>query len=407
MGILNIFAKQEPQKKVEKILKKKAVVELRRTTDALTRKDLGTWRSAWQAAINVDNPDRRRLYDIYRDVEVDLHLSGCVSQRTNYVQSRSFKLVDKNGKQNDEATELLNAEWFKSLVKYALESIYWGHSLIELGQPHLDFSGKMVYDSVSLIPRKHVIPERNRVIKQVGDSWKNGIDYHEAPYCDWLIEVGEPDALGIYMKAALQTIPKKNAMSFWDEFAEIFGMPLRIAKTTTRDERELDDLESTVRDMGNCGYAVMPDGTEIEVVENSKGDAFNVYDRRIELADRELSKLVIGQTMTIEDGSSLSQSETHLKVFLNIVEKDMDLIRDIVNHQLLPRMQKHGFKVDGLTFDWDYSIDYTPEQQLAYETAIADRYEVDPQYFAEKYGMPVGQAKQPFAMAKGGDFFFG
>ena len=36
---------------------------------------------------------------------------------------------------------------------------------------------------------------------------------------------------------------------------------------------------------------------------------------------------------------------------------------------------------------------YTPEQQVAYETMIADRYEVEPEYFAEKYNMPVGQRR--------------
>ena len=35
-------------------------------------------------------------------------------------------------------------------------------------------------------------------------------------------------------------------------------------------------------------------------------------------------------------------------------------------------------------------MEYTPEQQVSFETMVADRYEVDPEYFAEKYGMPVG-----------------
>ena len=70
---------------------KKMVIELQRTTDALTRKDIADWRYAWQMAINVDNPDRRRLYDIYRDVEIDLHLSGCVKQREGFVMAKSFK----------------------------------------------------------------------------------------------------------------------------------------------------------------------------------------------------------------------------------------------------------------------------------------------------------------------------
>ena len=47
---------------------KSVVIGLQRTTDALTRKDIADWRSAWQMAINVDSPNRKRLYDIYRDV---------------------------------------------------------------------------------------------------------------------------------------------------------------------------------------------------------------------------------------------------------------------------------------------------------------------------------------------------
>ena len=117
---------------LKKSLPRKIVAELQRITDSLTRKDLGDWRNAWQLAINVENPNRQRLYDIYRDVAVDLHLSGCIQQREGFVLSRSFKLSDKDGKENAEATELLNAEWFKQLLKFTLEANYWGHSLVEI-----------------------------------------------------------------------------------------------------------------------------------------------------------------------------------------------------------------------------------------------------------------------------------
>ena len=118
------------------------------------------------------------------------------------------------------------------------------------------------------------------------------------------------------------------------------------------------------------------------------------YYKRIDRANSELSKLIIGQTMTIEDGSSLSQSETHLEVFQNLVESDCDMLRDIVNNQLIPRMVRHGFPVKGLRFDWDYSIDYTPEQQKAYEEMVLQHYKVKPQYFEEKYGIPC-EEKEP------------
>ena len=145
--------------------------------------------------------------------------------------------------------------------------------------------------------------------------------------------------------------------------------------------------------MGTEFWALFPEGTDIEVVESSKGDAFNVYDKRVDRANSELSKLIIGQTMTIEDGSSLSQSQTHLEVFENLVESDADMLADLVNNQLIPRMVKLGFPIQGLRFAWD-DVDYTPEQQFSYEKMIADRYEVDPKYFADKYNMPVGERRQ-------------
>lgn len=183
-------------------------------------------------------------------------------------------------------------------------------------------------------------------------------------------------------------------LAFWDTFGEIFGMPMRIAKTTSRDEKEKAKLMDMLNKAGSSLSMVASTETEIEFVESSRGDAYNVYDKRIDRANSELSKLVIGQTMTIEDGSSLSQSQTHLTVFENLVESDRDMLRDIVNNQLLPRMVKHGFPVKGLRFEWDDAVDYTPEQQVAYEKMISDRYEVDSKYFAEKYSMPVGERRQ-------------
>ena len=206
--------------------------------------------------------------------------------------------------------------------------------------------------------------------------------------------MGQPDSLGLYLKAATQTIPKKNALAFWDTFAEIFGMPMRIARTTTRDEKERRQIEQMLEKSGNAGYMLADQGTELEFVESSKGDAYNVYDRRIERANSEISKLIIGQTMTIEDGSSLSQSKTHLEVFQNIIEADCDKIRDMVNNQLIPIMILHGFPLKGIHFEWDYSVDYTPEQQVAYETMVLNNYEVDGSYFEEKYNIPAGERRQ-------------
>ena len=380
-------------------------VELKLQADALTQKDMRSWRQAWQTAIDIENPRRGRLYDIYRDVEVDLHLGGCVDQRKGFVEKKSFKLVDAKGKQDDVATQLLEAAWFKDLIGYILDSRYWGHSLIQLGDI-ITTCGEMRYTGIEVVNRKHVIQEYGVIIREQGDEWKTGIPYREGPMADWVIEAGKPKDLGLYLKAATQTIPKKNMLAYWDQFGEIFGMPIRIAKTTARDPKDRSQIENMLSSMGAAAWGLFPDGTDIDIKETTRGDAFNVYDKRIDRANSELSKGILNQTMTIDNGSSLSQSEVHLEVFENVVEKDADLVKDIVNDQLLPRMVKHGFPVKGLHFEWDNSIDYTPEQQLEYEKMILDRFEVDPKYLIDKYGIPItGVKKQPEQAALARPFF--
>lgn len=380
-------------------------VELKLQADALTQKDMRSWRQAWQTAIDIENPRRGRLYDIYRDVEVDLHLGGCVDQRKGFVEKKSFKLVDAKGKQDDVATRLLEAAWFKDLIGYILDSRYWGHSLIQLGDI-ITVDGEMRYTGIEVVNRKHVIQEYGVIIREQGDEWQTGIPYREGPMADWVIEAGKPKDLGLYLKAATQTIPKKNMLAYWDQFGEIFGMPIRIAKTTARDPKDRSQIENMLSSMGAAAWGLFPDGTDIDIKETTRGDAFNVYDKRIDRANSELSKGILNQTMTIDNGSSLSQSEVHLEVFENVVEKDADLVKDIVNDQLLPRMVKHGFPVKGLHFEWDNSIDYTPEQQLEYEKMILDRFEVDPKYLIDKYGIPItGVKKQPEQAALARPFF--
>ena len=386
-GTLNL-AKSRDRDKARRL-----IAELLQTTDALTRRDIASWRQAWQLAINVEEPSRRYLLDIYRDVDADGHVTGCIGQRKGFVKAKSFKLTQPDGTADKEALKYFDTIWFKQLMDYVLDSRYWGYSLIQLGDVITLPNGILGFDGVELINRKHVIPEHHVVVRCQGDSWRTGIDYHQAPWNDYLIEAGDPHDLGLYLKAALHTIPKKNDLAFWDTFAEMFGMPMRVAKTISRDENDIRKIERMMDTMGAEGYAVLPEGTEVDIKESSRTDSYNVYDKRVERANSELSKLLIGQTMTIDDGSSLSQSQTHLSVFENLVDQDADNFRDIVNNQLLPKMIMHGFPLQGLTFDWDESTDYTPEQQVAYETMLLDNFEVDPQYFIDKYNIPVGDRR--------------
>lgn len=367
---------------------KDIIVRLQQQTENLTRNDLRRWRSAWQQAINVEYPNRLALYNIYTDVAIDMHLTGCVEQRSGFILNKKYKLVDATGTENPEVTSLFQAPWFTELLQLMLDSRYYGHSLIELGDV-IDNAGRPAFSGVTLIPRTHVIPEYGVIVPHQGDTWHNGFDYRHSNLTDWCIEAGGSHDLGLYLKCAQQTIPKKNMCAFWDMFGEIFGMPLRVATTTSRSQAEQDKIESYLRNMGAAAYALFPEGTTVDIKESTRGDAYNVYDRRIERCNSEISKGILTVTMTMDNGSSHSQSEVHERMLQNLIDKDAVFLRDIINWQLLPKMVKHGFPLKGYRFEWDEGTDYTPEQQLAYERFIAGAYDVDAKYFAEKYNMPA------------------
>lgn len=383
------------------------LVDLQRHTEQLTKKDVGIWRQAWQMAINVENPKRNALYDVYTDVDIDLHLTGCVSQRKGMATKGEFKIIDKTGKENEPLTAVFKAEWFADFVDLVLDSRYYGHSLIQFGDLVKMPTAELKFSGVELVPRKHVVPEYGVLLRDCNDEHRKGISYREGALADWCIEAGKSHDLGLFLKCSPSALSKKNMLAFWDGFGEIFGMPIRIAKTTERDEKQRTKIEQMLAKMGAAFYGVFQEGTEIEIKESSRGDAFNVYDKRIDKANAEMSKGILNQTMTIDSGSSLSQSETHLEVFQNVVNKDKQFVANVVNDSLMPFMAKHGFKTEGYLFEWDETVEYTPQDMRTVEQMlVTSGYEIDPKYFTDKYGIPITGRREQTAALKSGDVDF-
>lgn len=374
--------------------RKSLVMMLNQQTQSLTKQDVARWRRAWAMALNIENPKRGALYSIYTDTLVDLHLTGCFVQRYHKTLLKAFVIVDKNGKEDKETLKIFKSKWFHHFLLRALESIGWGHSLIQLDDVIIDANGVMKFSDVELVPREHVCPEYGVLLRDRSDSPDQGIPYREGALADWCVEVGDSHDLGLLLKCAPQAIAKKNMTTYWDVFGEIFGMPMRVGTTTSQNPADRKQIEVMLEEMGAAGWALFPEGTTIEIKESSRGDAYNVYDRRIDRANSEMSKGVLGQTMTIDNGSSQSQSETHLEVFENICAADARLIEYVVNDDLIPKMIRLGFPLSGLTFKWDDAASYSPAEQRELERVLLQYFDIDPQYFVDKYKIPINGVKQ-------------
>jgi hypothetical protein len=49
----------------------------------------------------------------------------------------------------------------------------------------------------------------------------------------------------------------------------------------------------------------------------------------------------------------------------------------------------HGFPFTGHSFEWDDSREYTPDEMSRIEESILRNYKVDPQYFIDRYNIPI------------------
>ncbi len=142
---------------IEKVKKKKDIlVELQQTTNSLTKKDIGKWRLAWEAAINFEQPSRGALLGVYEDAMIDLHLTGAIGQRKGETKQKPF-VLSKGDKEDDKARLIFEREWFVDFVDLALDASFWGHSLIQFGDI-VSENGVVFFDGVELVPRKHVVP---------------------------------------------------------------------------------------------------------------------------------------------------------------------------------------------------------------------------------------------------------
>jgi hypothetical protein len=377
------------------------IVSIIRQQRSLYSKDMNDWIAARAQAEQPIYPMRTLLYNIYLDVILDGFIHGQIyNHRITPVKNKPFRIFNVDKKANDVKTALFEKGWVTDMIEYALESKFFGYSLIYLKE--LLFDGKTTWiKKVDLIDRKHVRPEAHVVTKYESDF--NGIDYTAEPAANYVIPVGKECDLGLLNKAVPLWILKRHSWQNWDNFEEIFGIPIRIAKTASQDPRVQAEMEGWLSDMGSAAYGIFPQNTEIEIKESKHTDAFKVFFEKMQAANEELAILFSGQTMTSMDGSSRSQGEVHERVLGEIRTDDEKFIKTLFNEVLIPLLRdKHGWPLQ----DGDYMDFDQPEDKVArlaiFQGVYNMGFELDAQQVSEEFSVNIlGKRTTPAPVAPG------
>ncbi|MDB0612685.1 DUF935 family protein [Tenacibaculum maritimum] len=358
----------------------------------MSSQDISNWVKAINAAINPKNPKRALLYDLYDNIKIDGHLESVMDKRTNSVINKKLLFIEegKDGEENEfMKKEILETPWMRKLLKLIMSSISYGHALIEL-----ILKDGMINDVV-LIPRKNVIPETGFLIQDISVPDKGSFFRDETfEYHNYLIEAGEPKSYGKLMTAAQYVIYKRGGIGDLAQFAEVFGSPFRVGKYNKYDDDVRARLENSLEQMGSAPYAVIPEGAAIEFHDNNSSGKSEVFVSIYDICNKEISKLYVGQTMTTEDGSSKSQSETHKEVEEEINYSDMIEVEFLLNWQFLPKLRNIGFPVPEGKVSFDQTKALPIEKRIEIDLKVSEKIPYPDEYWYKTYGVPKPDAKE-------------
>ena len=151
---------------------------------------------------------------------------------------------------------------------------------------------------------------------------------------------------GLARVASWAWMYKQFTLKDWAIFVQNYGMPIRIGKYNgDASEDEKDVLWRAVRNIAGDCAAIVPVGMEIEFHEvASKGSTTDLYERRADWMDRQISKAVLGQTTTTDAVSGgHAVAKEHRLVQEDIERSDAIALSATVNRQVVPNMVAFNF----------------------------------------------------------------
>ena len=148
---------------------------------------------------------------------------------------------------------------------------------------------------------------------------------------------GTQIAGGLALPALFYFMLKSYDVTSWAAFIDRYGFPIRLGKYSRKATK--DDIKTLRRAVASIGAdfgAVIPEGATIEIIESkTSGENSDAYQKMATWIDKQISKLVLGQTMTTDDGSSRAQGEVHEEVRQDIAAADALAVADTLNSMLV------------------------------------------------------------------------
>ena len=136
-----------------------------------------------------------------------------------------------------------------------------------------------------------------------------------------------------YSVAAIYLLRSLSVRDWW-AFGGIYGLPIRLGKYgPDASEEDIDTLVEAVSQIAADAGCVIPDSMTIDVIQAVRGGGAqaSLFREQVAWCEAQISKAVVGQTMTADDGASLSQAQVHAGVRDDLVADDVRQMCETIN----------------------------------------------------------------------------
>jgi len=288
--------------------------------------------------------------DVYREILRDDQVTSCYQQRFLSVVGKDWHVEAASESAEDQAaatfvTEQLKNVNFDSITRKMLFGLHYGWAVAETIWAIKD--NQVIIDCIKVRDRGNFKfdDDSNLYFNRGGGQFDKMPDNKF-----WVFSCGadtddNPYGLGLAHSLYWPTFFKRNGIKFWLVFLEKFGMPTTMAKLPggqlddpEETQRALDVLEAIQSDSG----VVVPDNLVVELVEAARSGTAD-YEGLCERMDKAISKVILSQTMTTDDGSSYAQGKVHSAVKDELIKADSDLLCYTFSEQVINPLVAYNF----------------------------------------------------------------
>lgn len=290
-------------------------------------------------------------FDIYKPILTDPQVKSVMTQRISAVVSREWEVVPGE----DTAAGRRAADWlreelsgmkFDRLTEKMLWGLFYGYSVAE--QMFRRDGRLWGWDQIRVRDRvRFRFDETSGLRLLTMDNMLLGEEMPPEKF--WVFSTGadhddEPYGLGLAHWLYWPVWFKRNGLKLWLIALDKFGMPTARGKyhpQATDEEKKLL-LEAVMAIRSEAGI-IVPDGMDIDLLGAPSGTSSLNYRELHDTMDAAISKIVLSQTMTTDNGSSRSQAEVHEDVADAVKKSDADLVCQSFNEGPVALLSEFNF----------------------------------------------------------------